>query len=409
MNNIIVMFPGQGSQYVGMGKSWFEKYTVVKEYFKKASDILGYSLEEKCFKGPLSDLTQTDVAQVAVFTTSIAMYTVLQNEKSLPVDYMTGHSLGEITALTAAGAMSFEDAVKLVKVRGEAMASCSKEKKTGMIAVLEVTSDKADELVADFNTQGYQVQVANYNSERQTVVAGETSELKAATKFMEAHGAKVVQMNVSGAFHSSYMQSAVEPYTKTLNEIAITLPKIPVISSVTGQVYKSVEEIREVLSRQLTRPVVWNKVVSGCARKEVALWLEVGPKDVLKKLVQRMIDNGESITFEEDYEKAYQTIDFIMNLKKKDPNVVDLCMGQAVATRNRNFNEEEYETGVVKNYKKLVELKGKIENSQMRAEEAAQDAIDLLKEIFRCKMVPEEEQKVRIQNIIEKTKSKVMV
>lgn len=403
MNNIMVMFPGQGSQYVGMGKEWYEKYDFVKEYFNKASEIAGYSLEKLCFQGPLSELTLTNVAQLAVFTTSYAMYQVMQKDTTIPVDYMTGHSLGEITALAAAGSMKFEDAVKLVKVRGEAMAGCSKEDKTGMIAVTSLTARETEELVAAFNKSGYQVQVANYNSEYQTVLAGKTGELKEAAKFMEAHGAKVVQMNVAGAFHSSYMQNAVESYTAALKEIHITMPEIPVISSVTGERYKSTEEIQEALSRQLTSPVVWSKAVSGCSKKDIKLWIEVGPKNVLKKLVQRIVKAGEVITLDEDYQNSYKTIHSVMELKKKDPNVVGLCMGAAVATRNRNFDEEDYKAGVIDSYKKLEELEGRIEKGEIVADDAAQQAMDLLKRIFHCKMVPEDEQKVRIQNILEKT------
>lgn len=407
MNNIIVMFPGQGSQHVGMGKDWYDKYESVKALFEKASNVIGYQLEELCFNGPLNELTQTDVAQVAVLTTSYAMFQVMQEEKQLPISYVTGHSLGEITALAAGGAISFEDAVKLVKVRGEAMAACTREEKTGMAAVVNVLAEQVEDIVKEYNQNQHNIQIANYNSDSQTVLAGKVDEISEICSVIEEKGIRAVRMNVSGAFHSSYMQNAVAPYVAALESMEINLPKIPVISSVTGKVYSSVEEIKNTLSKQLTNPVVWKDIVSEFSNREVRLWVEVGPKKVLKKLVASMVHNADVITLEEDYKNNYAVIDTVLKRKSKDPNIIGLCMGTVVATKNSNWDEQEYATGVIQNYKRLEDLQAKVEQNEVTVDDVAEEAINILRTILTTKKVSIEEQEARINSILEKTNSTV--
>ncbi len=408
MNNIIVMFPGQGSQYVGLGKKWFDQYDSVKACFKQASEITGYPLKELCFEGPLNELTKTNIAQVAVLTTSYAMYEVLQKEKEIPVTFFTGHSLGEITALTAAGAMKFADAVKLVKVRGESMAACAEGLKTGMSAIVKLSVDVIEPLLKEFNEFGHDVQIANYNSEFQTVLAGKIDELNAFAEIIDTNGGRVVRMNVGGAFHSSYMQGAVKAYSEEIERIEFKMPQIPVISSVTGKVYSSVEEIKETLSKQLTSPVCWSSVIDECEKREVKMWLEVGPKNVLTKLVRKMVDNSEVLTFEEDSENGYKVIDTVIKLKMRDPSFIQLCMGVVASTKNRNWDELDYSQGVIQKYKQLQELQGKYEENEITLEKASLQALEILKVILNTKKVPVQEQKERIRGIIKKANSSIV-
>ncbi|QQQ73926.1 ACP S-malonyltransferase [Saccharothrix sp. 6-C] len=401
MKDLVIVFPGQGSQFAGMGKRWFDGNRVVRDRFGQASDLVGYSLADLCFTAPPAEVTRTRFAQVSLLVLSYAMYEVMTEDRKIPVSAMTGHSLGEITALLAAGALTFEDAVRLVKARGEAMESCVAESGTGMVAAVRMPVADVEKCVEEFNSGGHDVQVANYNAEAQTVLSGTLDDLKGLTAHLEDRGAKVVKLNVAGAFHSSFMADAVPAYTEALHEVEFTEPTVPVYSNVTGEAHESPQSIRESLAVQLTSPVRWSAIVASLVERKAAVWVEVGPKQVLKKMLTGAVGSGEVHSFDEEPERVRAVLDQLVELKKREPGLVGLCLGAAAATRNRNFDAAAYDQGVVLPYRKLQEL-SKLDQETL-SDEQKQTALDLLLTIMRTKQVPEAEQRDRVESILRRT------
>ncbi|MGW4114209.1 ACP S-malonyltransferase [Actinosynnema sp. NPDC004786] len=401
MKDLVIVFPGQGSQFAGMGKKWFDENRVVRDRFEQASDIVGYSLADLCFTAPPAEVTRTRFAQVSLLVLSYAMYEVMTEGRRIPVSYMTGHSLGEITALAAAGALTFEDAVRLVKVRGEAMESCVADSGTGMVAAVRMPVADVEKCVEDFNSAGHDVQVANYNADAQTVLSGTLDDLKGVTAHLEDRGAKVVKLNVAGAFHSTFMADALPAFTKALDEVEFAEPAVPVYSNVTGEVHGSPQDIRQALAVQLTSPVRWSAIVSSLVARKAAVWIEVGPKQVLKKMLTGAVGTGEVHSLDEEPERVRAVLDRLVELKKSEPGLVGLCLGAAAATRNRNFDSDEYHNGVVVPYRKLQDL-AKLDQDTL-SDEQKQTALDLLLTIMRTKQVPEDEQRDRVGSILRRT------
>ncbi|MGM1057637.1 ACP S-malonyltransferase [Saccharothrix sp. Mg75] len=401
MKDLVIVFPGQGSQFAGMGRTWFDENRGVRDRFAQASDIVGYSLADLCFTAPPAEVTRTRFAQVSLLVLGYAMYEVMTEGREVPVSCMTGHSLGEITALLAAGALSFEDAVRLVKARGEAMEDCVAEGGTGMVAAVRLPVADVEECVEDFNSAGHHVQVANYNTGTQTVLSGTLDDLKGVTAHLEDRGAKVVRLNVAGAFHSTYMADAVPAYTEALDAVGFTEPSVPVYSNVTGEAHGGPEAIREALAVQLTSPVRWSRIVASLVDRKAAVWIEVGPKQVLKKMLTGVVGAGEVHNLDEDRERVDAVIDRLVELKKREPGLVGLFLGAAAATRNRNFDAEEYQRGVVLPYRELQDL-SKLDQATL-PDERKQAALDLLLTIMRTKRVPEAEQRDRVESILRRT------
>ncbi|MEU3850381.1 ACP S-malonyltransferase [Streptomyces sp. NPDC029554] len=403
MNELVIVFPGQGSQFPGMGKTWYDAHESVRDRFRQASDIVGYSLEDLCFTASPGELTRTAHAQVALLVLSHAMYEVLTQDRDgvPPPAALAGHSLGEITALLAAGALDFEDAVRLVKIRGEAMQACAAEGGTGMIAALGMPAAEVEKAVAEFGAEGRTVQVANYNSARQTVLSGTLDDLKAVTGLLEERGCKVARLNVGGAFHSTFMADAVPAYARAVEETAFREPEIPVYSTVTGRVYGGAREIKDALAVQLTGPVLWSTVVSRLAERDVALWLEVGPKQVLKKLIADAVDGADVLSLDTEPDEARAALGRLAERRRREPGLAGLCLGAAAATRNRNFDEEQYAEGVLRPYRELQELAQADKDRVTDAQKAS--ALRLLRTIMATKRVPEQEQQERIAAILRRT------
>ncbi|MFH9296597.1 ACP S-malonyltransferase [Streptomyces sp. NPDC017520] len=400
MNNLVIVFPGQGSQYTGMGRTWFDTHESVRARFTQASEIVGYSLEELCFSAAPTELTKTRHAQVALLVLGYSMHEVLSAQRKLPVAAMAGHSLGEITALASAGALSFEDAVRLVRVRGEAMEVCATENRTGMIAVRMPVAE-VEKHADEFNGESRDVQIANYNAEEQTVLSGTLDDLQAMTSYLEDRGHRVIRLNVAGAFHSTYMAGAVPAYVKAIGEIDFSAPRVPVYSTITGAVYGSAQEIPDALALQLTSPVRWSSVVSSLATQDVSLWLESGPKKVLAKLIGGVVGSDAVYSLDEDTDEAYAAVDRLIEAKKAEPGLAGLCMGAAAATRNRNFDDTEYTAGVLTPYRGLQEL-NRMDKDEL-TEEQKRSAVEMLLTIMRTKRVPEAEQSDRIASILRRT------
>lgn len=281
------IFPGQGSQYVGMNEK-IPDFNIKKTMFDKASEILGFDLYNVCNNGPMDKLTSTEVAQPAIFTVSL-IYNALLAEKNIKPDVVAGHSLGEYSALVAANVLSFEDGLKLVEKRGILMKEASQNNPGKMLAVVGLSEDKLRNVLNKAKNYGIVV-TANINTLEQVVLSGELNAIYEAQKIAKEEGAKIAKvLEVSAAFHSPLMEPVVEEMSKFIDKVEFKNPEIPIVQNVTGTVPGSVMEIKNNLKRQLTGPVKWVNSVLNIQKMGVNHFIEVGPKNVLKSMVEKIV------------------------------------------------------------------------------------------------------------------------
>lgn len=279
-------FPGQGSQEVGMGKDLLEKYSLAREIYAQADEVLGFSVSNLSFEGPEEQLTATQNAQPAILSYSW-IATSLLLEKGIRPDITAGHSLGEFSALLAAGMLSFADALKVVRKRGELMAAADPEGKGGMAAVLGLEDADVENICRKVSQTAY-VEPVNYNTPGQVVISGLKSGIDAALPLLEEAGAmKVVPLNVSGAFHSRLMENAAAEFGKFLDSIEFKKPVCRVISNVTADT-EDETNVRELLVRQMKSPVQWVKSVLAMQAAGVSEGIEAGNGRVIAGLVRKI-------------------------------------------------------------------------------------------------------------------------
>lgn len=288
MSKKAFIFPGQGSQYAGMGKDLADNFKAAADVFAEADDVLGFKLSKLCFEGPEEDLKLTANTQPAILTVSIAALRVLQGENSLPADFLAGHSLGEYSALVAAGALQFADAVRTVRARGTFMQEAVPVGVGSMAAVLGVEAHILAEICAEA-AQGEVVSPANFNSPGQIVVAGHTGAVNRVIEIAKARGfKKAMLLPVSAPFHSSLMAPAGERLAEVLEAVEISSLQVPVVSNVEAKANSDRERVKELLIRQVSAPVLWDASVQEMAASGVTSFIEIGPGKVLAGLVKRI-------------------------------------------------------------------------------------------------------------------------
>ncbi len=292
---IAFVFPGQASQYVGMGKDLYENNQLAREIFDKAEEILGFELKKICFEGPEEELKQTKITQPAIFVHSYIVSKLLDDK--LKADMTAGHSLGEYTALVYAGVLSFEDGLRIVKLRGELMQKAGEERPGTMSAIIGLDDESVKKICEEVK-DGI-VQPANFNAPGQIVISGEVDAVRKAMELAQKAGAKMVkELVVSGAFHSPLMESAKEELKKALDEIEFKKPSIPVYFNVTAKPTFDVEEIKNLLYHQITSPVLWSQIVLNMANDGVKKFYEIGPGKVLQGLIKRIVQDVEISGFD---------------------------------------------------------------------------------------------------------------
>ncbi|MBE0573004.1 MAG: ACP S-malonyltransferase [Ignavibacteriaceae bacterium] len=285
MSKKAFIFPGQGSQYVGMAKDIFEKSVEAREMIRTADDLLGVNLSYIMFNGPEDELKQTQYTQPAIFLHSVILASII---RTIDADAAAGHSLGEYSAYVASGTIQFHEAIKLVRARGVAMQEAGDHNKGTMAAIIGLEPEKVENLCAEASADGI-VQCANFNSTGQIVISGSVEGVKKAMELCKVAGAKMVkELVVSAAFHSPLMISAKEKLKSALDSTNFYTSKFPVYTNVTSKPADSISEIKSLLSEQITAPVRWEEAIRNMIADGIEEFYEIGPGNVLQGLVKRI-------------------------------------------------------------------------------------------------------------------------
>lgn len=314
MNKLAFVFPGQGAQTVGMGKDLFDQYDVAKRLFAEADEALGYSIKDMCFEGPADDLKLTANTQPAILTVSVIVNEILK-EHGVQPDVAGGHSLGEYSALVAAGVLSFKDAVALVHKRGQYMQEAVPVGEGGMAAIIGLDDEVIAAACEKATKEAGEVQPVNFNCPGQTVIAGTTHGVEKAVEELKAAGAKkAVVLPVSAPFHSTLMKPAAEKLAAELDKVAIHDAAFPVVSNFTGELETKAEEIKANLVAQADHPVRWIACVKTMQAFGADTFVEAGPGKTLCGFNRRIDRSLKSLNVE-NLESLQKTLDYLKEVR----------------------------------------------------------------------------------------------
>ena len=302
-----VIFPGQGSQSVGMAKDLYNKFKLVKELFNQADEILKFSITKLILEGPKEELDQTENTQPAIFLVGYSIFQLIKKDFGVNLNkasYFAGHSLGEYTALACAETLSFSESLRLLRIRGKSMQEAVPKGEGGMVAILGSTLDTIEKIIVE-NSNNYKCYIANDNSNGQLVVSGKTNDLDMLIKDLKENNIKSIKLSVSAPFHCKLMNNATKIMQNEIQKCDFKNPKNTLISNVTSQEVNDASLLKELLVKQIESRVRWRENVNLMLEKKVNQFIEIGPGKILSGLVKRIDKNAitNSINSEEDIKK----------------------------------------------------------------------------------------------------------
>ncbi|MFH1335641.1 MAG: ACP S-malonyltransferase [Candidatus Zixiibacteriota bacterium] len=286
MEKIAYLFPGQGAQYVGMAKDLYDASSVVKELYSSAEKVLGFDLAKICFEGPAEVLVQTRYTQPAIFTHSVALWMLVKDRDVMPA-YTAGHSLGEYSALVAAGALSFGDGLWAVKNRSQLMQETCDQNRGTMAAIIGLSKEQVWSICQEASNYGI-IQPANFNGSDQIAISGEVKAVERGIELAQEMGAKrAIPLEVAGAYHSELMRPAQEKFKSVIEGIEVKRPSVPVVANVNAEPVSDPSQIKKLLTDQITMPVLWHQSTERMYQEGVRSFVEIGPGKVLQGLLKR--------------------------------------------------------------------------------------------------------------------------
>lgn len=388
MSQAALVFPGQGSQYVGMGKWLLDNYFEAREIFEEANEILGMDLRALCLDGSLTELSRTMHAQPAILTVSTIAHRFYMNEIGIQPRFVAGHSLGEYSALVAAGSLSFGSALYIVRQRGLLMEESAKDGIGIMVSVKGVRKEWIEQVCREITSDEAPVVVSCYNTSKQYVVSAHRSSAPKLLDILDRNKVGHVPLNVSGPFHSPLMQQAADKLSFILDQCTFQNWNFPVISNLTGRPYISPLDIAHSLLLQMTCPVMWEPSICFMSKQKVNLLIELGPGSVLRNMIKDIPVKIEAFAFDKEEDITRFKNDHM--LLHKNTNFINRCLALAVSTPNQNEAEDEYEAGVVQPIRKLKQIHAGFEqDGGVLAEEQKSAACELVRCILQTKGLSE--------------------
>lgn len=408
MNNITLVFPGQGAQYTGMGAGFAKESNKAKQIFEEASDILKVDMKKICFEGSLLELNRLDNMFTGLITTGVAAFQMLQEQTRVDVQAMAGHSLGEYTALACSGALRFDDALRLAQLRGR-LAQRTVDDDMGYMTIVDgIELAAIQEICESLSVAGKKVSIASYSSTSQFAVCGDGQSMELAEEQLAKAGATVTPLFFSPPFHSPIMQEIVSEFQEELNKIEYQSFQIPVISNVTAKPYEGKADFYKLPLLQLTEPVMWTQTIDYFKANNIHTIIDMGPQSIMTNLIKQYDPEVSVISFSKKDERELlkkvlpvSSNDSFLEGGKASYNVISRCMAMAVSTRNQNRDEEAYYEEVVVPYNEMAKILEETDKAvRVPSVEEAKLAFQYLKKIFDFKETLVEEQIRRFERII---------
>ncbi|URZ00197.1 ACP S-malonyltransferase [Clostridium felsineum] len=405
MNKIGAVFSGQGSQYVGMGKELCENFLVAKETFQEANEKLKFDLMKLCFGGDENELKRPENCQPAVLTVSTALYRVFSDEFGVKPKIFAGHSLGEYSALTCEGSVSFSDALAMVKKRGELIGKAATTTDGTMAAIIDINSDIIEDYCNERKNDSGILSVSNYNTEKQTVISGNVGLVDEAAKYFENIGATVKRLNVTGGFHSLLLSDAAVKFKSFLEDYEFLDPKQEVISNTNGLPYKNGKDIKDKLVKQIVQPVKWVDTMNYFLRTRIDTVIEFGPKKTLRNFFRSLDQKLSTFSYDdpENFNEVRKQLKDTSIIAEQYRDFIQRCIAIIACTKNNAINEDIYKKNVIDTCTEIRSIEKSIITYDSNTLELCKKVLQLTQIALDTKMVPQIEREERFKELIVKS------
>lgn len=384
MNKIVFLFPGQGSQYVGMGKSWYNKYSIAKKTFNEAGDVLNFDLKNICFKRPFTELSSGRNLQPAILTVSVAIYRSIKSEIDFMPDCLAGYSFGELAALVCAGAVSFDDALKICQFKWNIVKDTLNQS-SAMTAVFEVEQYTIKKICRDCSTKNSIAVIAMINSPKQIVISGNQDAVIRVEQKLKTFGASFERLKINAPYHSPLLAKAAKRIRRRLGDFKFKAPAIPVWSSFSEKFYENTNEIKDALSLNLVIRINWPNQINKLENLGADQAFEVGPKSILTGLMPHITKRIKATAIQKPEDLTLLEEKLFLDKKNKKDFIIK-CLKIAVCTKNNNLNQEQFRKDAVVPYNKIKNMMLEIEKKDMEPNlNQIESAFKMLLSVFRAK------------------------